>query len=286
MTASFSSARAMLLVLHAGAAIVLIGAATHHALQMQHYLRGDFRRVALEKTYAKVVSVAYVITFILGAMVYPSYRVQVRGLYLDRYAPGWSGLFDMKEVYASLTPHRRRGPRRPRLDAAPRRVAGPRARLRHDELARVRGGLVRRHRRPAHHLGARPRVKAARVFAMLLVARAVYGAVYLAATAGRWPLFWYYPLERRWAFEATPRTSRWAGSAPPRWPSSPPRSAPPRVARERARPLFQGDRAPRGHPRHRPRRRDDPPRRLRLLRLDAHAPDAAPAAHPREQAPP
>ena len=99
----FFGARRVLLLLHAGAAIVLIGAATHHALQMRHYLRGDFRRVALEKTYAKVVSVAYVVTFLLGAMVYPSYRVQVRGLYLDRYAPAYSGLFDMKEVYASLT---------------------------------------------------------------------------------------------------------------------------------------------------------------------------------------
>lgn len=48
-------------------------------------------------------------------------------------------------------------------------------------------------------------MKAARVFATLLVARAAYGVVYLAATAGRWPLFWYYPIERRWAFEATPR---------------------------------------------------------------------------------
>ncbi len=47
-------------------------------------------------------------------------------------------------------------------------------------------------------------MKAARVFAALLVARAVYGVVYLAATAGRWPLFWYYPIERRWALEATP----------------------------------------------------------------------------------
>ena len=47
-------------------------------------------------------------------------------------------------------------------------------------------------------------MKAARVFAMLLVARAAYGVVYLAATAGRWPLFWYYPLERRWAFESAP----------------------------------------------------------------------------------
>ena len=48
-------------------------------------------------------------------------------------------------------------------------------------------------------------MKAARVFAMLLVARAAYGVVYLAATAGRWPLFWYYPLERRWAFESAPQ---------------------------------------------------------------------------------
>ena len=48
-------------------------------------------------------------------------------------------------------------------------------------------------------------MKAARVFTALLVARAVYGVVYLAATAGRWPRFWYYPIERRWAFEATPQ---------------------------------------------------------------------------------
>jgi hypothetical protein len=47
-------------------------------------------------------------------------------------------------------------------------------------------------------------VKAPRVFAALLVARGVYGVVYLAATAGRWPRFWYYPIERRWALEATP----------------------------------------------------------------------------------
>lgn len=99
----FFGARRVLLLLHAGAAIVLIGAATHHALQMRHYFRGNFQRQALEKVYAKVVSVAYVITFVLGAMVYPSYRVQVRGLYLDRFAPAYAGLFDVKEVFASLT---------------------------------------------------------------------------------------------------------------------------------------------------------------------------------------
>ena len=48
-------------------------------------------------------------------------------------------------------------------------------------------------------------MKAARVFAMLLVARAVFGVVFLAATAAQWPRFWYYPIERRWAFEVAPR---------------------------------------------------------------------------------
>ena len=69
----------VLLVLHAGGSIVLIGAATHHALQMRHYLARRFHREALEKTYAKVVAVAYVRTpSRLGALLYPSYRVHVR----------------------------------------------------------------------------------------------------------------------------------------------------------------------------------------------------------------
>ena len=99
----FFGARRALLLLHAGSSIVFIGAATHHALQRRHYFRGRFQRQSLEKTYAKVVSVTYVLTFLLGAMVYPSYRVHVRGYYLDRFAPAYSSLFDLKEVYASLT---------------------------------------------------------------------------------------------------------------------------------------------------------------------------------------
>lgn len=94
--------RRVLLVLHTGGSIVLIGAATHHALQMRHYLRGRFKRVELEKTYARVISAAYLFTFVVGAVLYPTYRVHVRGYYLDRYAPFFAGLFDVKEVFASL----------------------------------------------------------------------------------------------------------------------------------------------------------------------------------------
>lgn len=49
-----------------------------------------------------MVAVAYAATFALGAVVYPSYRYHVRGLYLDRYAPFYFGLFDVKEVFAAL----------------------------------------------------------------------------------------------------------------------------------------------------------------------------------------
>jgi hypothetical protein len=95
-------ARRALLVLHAAGSVVLIGAATHHALEMRHYLRGRFGRAAIEKTYAKVAGAAYAITFALGALLYPTYRVHVRGAYLDRHAPFYAGLFDVKEVFASL----------------------------------------------------------------------------------------------------------------------------------------------------------------------------------------
>lgn len=96
-------ARRLLLVLHAAGSIVLVGASTHHALHMRHYWREKFVRVEMEKRWAKVVAVAYVVTFGIGALLYPTYRYHVRGMYLDRYAPAYAGLFDVKEVYASLT---------------------------------------------------------------------------------------------------------------------------------------------------------------------------------------
>jgi len=99
----FYALRRVLLLLHGAGSIVLVGASTHHALSMRHYLRGHFAAARLEKTWAKVVAVAYVFTFAAGALLYPTYRYHVRGLYLDRWAPRFAELFDIKEIYASLT---------------------------------------------------------------------------------------------------------------------------------------------------------------------------------------
>lgn len=95
-------ARRALALLHTAGSVVLLGACTHHLLLMRHYVRGRLERAPLEKTYAKVIAVAYAVTFALGAMLYPAYRVHVRGYHLDRFEPAYSRFFDVKETFAAL----------------------------------------------------------------------------------------------------------------------------------------------------------------------------------------
>lgn len=91
----------LLVLLHAAAAIVLVGAATHQAIIAVGYLRGTFK-VRLGRIYAAVVAVAYAVTFGFGLLAYPTFRYHTRALYLDRHEPWASNLFDMKENFAAL----------------------------------------------------------------------------------------------------------------------------------------------------------------------------------------
>jgi hypothetical protein len=99
-TVLFPAAKALVL-LHAAAAIVLVGSSTHHFLVTLRYLRGIYN-VRLGRIYAATVAVSYGVTFLLGALSYPTYRYYVRGLYLDRHAVWASNLFDMKENFAAI----------------------------------------------------------------------------------------------------------------------------------------------------------------------------------------
>lgn len=45
---------------------------------------------------------------------------------------------------------------------------------------------------------------AVRLFAAFLVARAVYGLAYLGTSIAKWPIPWYFPLERRWEIASRP----------------------------------------------------------------------------------
>ena len=46
--------------------------------------------------------------------------------------------------------------------------------------------------------------QAVRVFVALLVARAVFGLVFLGVNFARWPVPWYFPLEHRWELASKP----------------------------------------------------------------------------------
>lgn len=91
----------LLVLLHAAAAIVLVGASSHHALIAWGYMRGQ-HKIRLGRIYAATMAVTYAITFVFGLLAYPTYRYHVRGLYLDRYERWASNLFDIKENFAAL----------------------------------------------------------------------------------------------------------------------------------------------------------------------------------------
>lgn len=91
-----------LLILHALVAILLLGSMTHNVLLTVPYLWKHYKKVGLEKLYVKVALVAYSLTFLLGAVVYPNYRYHVRDQYFDPQLPWASQLFDIKEHWAGI----------------------------------------------------------------------------------------------------------------------------------------------------------------------------------------
>lgn len=92
----------LLLLLHALLAILLLGSMTHNALITVRYLWGNFSRIRLEKLYVKVAFAAYLLTFTLGALIYPNYRYHVRARYFDLHLLWASQIFDIKEHWAAM----------------------------------------------------------------------------------------------------------------------------------------------------------------------------------------
>jgi hypothetical protein len=96
------SARKVLLLLHASSVVLLLGASTHLALVALRRLRGGRAGGVLERRWGRVQALAFGVVYAIGALLYPTYRVHVRGLYLDRYHAWVANLFDVKENLATM----------------------------------------------------------------------------------------------------------------------------------------------------------------------------------------
>jgi MFS family permease len=75
-----------LLVVHAISAAVLVAAATHHVVWLRGYFRHNFARYTGERRFALIAAIAFCTTFLVGNLLYPTYKVRVRAEFFDNPA--------------------------------------------------------------------------------------------------------------------------------------------------------------------------------------------------------
>jgi hypothetical protein len=98
---AFAGVARALVAGHAVCALALLVAATQHARLAVRAVGGRLD-AGLARLYATATTALYGSTLVLGLLAYPTFRYQVRGLFLDRHAPWASNLFDTKEIAAVL----------------------------------------------------------------------------------------------------------------------------------------------------------------------------------------
>ncbi len=97
-----------LLIIHGIMAVFLVGAITHQSLGVFWPRRpGQSSFVAKARGinpagYVNAILVLYVVTFVIGAFLYPTYRVFVRPPLQDLQLTYAIGLFEMKENFAAI----------------------------------------------------------------------------------------------------------------------------------------------------------------------------------------
>jgi hypothetical protein len=91
-----------LLLAHLVATGVLLGSMSHNLIGVTDYLRGRFRAKSREEWHTRIMLWAYAATYVIGALIYPAFRVHMRHEYLDARAPWATGVFEVKEHWGVL----------------------------------------------------------------------------------------------------------------------------------------------------------------------------------------
>jgi hypothetical protein len=96
----------LLLIVHGLCAVALLGAITHQtagAWLPAHKQAGSFVarfRAVSTASYANAIVALYVCTFLLGAVIYPEFRISIRGVLEELDTPAAMGSFELKEHFA------------------------------------------------------------------------------------------------------------------------------------------------------------------------------------------
>jgi hypothetical protein len=98
----------VLLILHGLVAVILIGATTHQAISSWRTKSAPsttfFQSIinARGATYTNAIVILYVVTAIGGAIIYPTYVLDVKGTLVDAQMLPIIGAFEIKEHYAII----------------------------------------------------------------------------------------------------------------------------------------------------------------------------------------
>jgi hypothetical protein len=115
----------LLLVAHTIAAAALVASSTHLVVWMRGWRNGSYLRVAAVRRFALIAAGLYVVTFLLGNLLYPTYKVRVKVEYLQEgsavvaaHAARARGAAEARQRYDQVQAIRRGDP-------APAPAAGP-----------------------------------------------------------------------------------------------------------------------------------------------------------------
>ncbi len=92
----------LLLLVHLFATFILIGSMTHNLLCVAKYVQGKFGRQKQEFRYLKWSLWSYIFVYVIGAIIYPAFRVYIRGTMFDPLLPWATGLFEVKEHWGAI----------------------------------------------------------------------------------------------------------------------------------------------------------------------------------------
>jgi hypothetical protein len=99
----------LLLILHGVIAAILLGAITHQAFSVPSGKpsgsRGSFvgrYRAVHSPVFTNAVILMFVVTFVLGGLLYPRYRIDVRPMLEDMQLRAANGIFESKEHFAAV----------------------------------------------------------------------------------------------------------------------------------------------------------------------------------------
>ena len=92
----------ILLVVHLLISFALVGVVGHSVAYSIAYLKGRFTHFRTEYWLTFTSVILYAAAFLVGALIYPVFRVRIRADYFDPDLPWATSLFEIKEHFAAV----------------------------------------------------------------------------------------------------------------------------------------------------------------------------------------